>query len=84
MNGFSFFWLLITGVFTILCLGPELKIFNELTGLSLPYLLFYEIIPGWDFFRVPARLIIIVTLAMAILSSFAIAGIIKKYFSLSD
>ena len=38
---FSFFWLLITGVFTILCLGPELKIFNELTGLSLPYLQFY-------------------------------------------
>jgi len=78
---FSFFWLLITGVFAILCLGPELKIFNGLTGLSLPYLLFYEIVPGWDFFRVPARLIIIVTLAMAILSSFAIAGITKKYFS---
>ena len=78
---FSLFWLLITGIFAVLCLGPELKIFNELTGLSLPYLLFYEIIPGWDFFRVPSRLIVIVTLGMAILSSFAIAGITKKYFS---
>jgi len=78
---FSFFWLLITGIFAVLCLGPELKIFNELTGLSLPYLLFYEIIPGWDFFRVPSRFIVIVTLSMAILSSFAIVGITKKYFS---
>jgi len=77
---FSFFWLLITGIFAVLCLGPELKIFNELTGMSLPYLLFYETIPGWDFFRVPSRLIVIVTLSFGILSSFAIKGITKKYF----
>ena len=78
---FSFFWILIVGIFALLCLGPELKIFNQLTGLSLPYSLFFEIIPGWDFFRVPARLIILVTLGMAILSSFTVAGITKKYFS---
>lgn len=74
------FWILISSVFFILSLGPELKIFGTSTGISLPWKFFYEIIPGWDFFRVPARSIVLVSLGTAILSSFAVTGLIERYF----
>jgi len=72
------FWCIIGGFFLLFSLGPELKIFVELTGIPLPYQLLYQI-PGLDFFRVPARFIIIVTLATAIFSAFGINSISKKF-----
>ena len=72
------FWCIIAGVFVLLSLGPELKIFVELTGIPLPYQLLYQI-PGLDFFRAPARFIIIAVLATAIFSAFAINGIFTKF-----
>lgn len=74
------FWILIIGIFFILSLGPELKIFGKSEEISLPWKFFYETIPGWDFFRVPARSIIMVSLGTAILSSFTVNECLKKYF----
>lgn len=74
------FWIIILAVFTILILGPELKFLNELTGYELPGKILYDLVPGWDFNRVPARFVVILTLSLAILSSYAISGIMKKHF----
>ena len=74
------FWMILLVIFLVLSLGPELKIFDELTGYLMPGKILYDEIPGWDFNRAPARFIVIATLSLAILSSFTISEIIKKHF----
>lgn len=76
-NKHFWFWVLISGVFLILSLGPDLKFFNQPIGFTLPEKVLYETLPGWDNFRAPARFIVMTTLAMAILSSYAISGLMK-------
>jgi len=75
------FWLLICGIFVLMSLGPELKIFNELTGIVLPDKIFYDTIPEWDEIRAPARFIVMANLALAVLASYAVYGLIKNKFS---
>ena len=75
------FWLLICGIFVLMSLGPELKIFNESTGIILPDKLFYDTVPEWDETRVPARFIVMANLALAVLASYAVYGLIKNKFS---
>jgi len=72
------FWIIILLVFAILTLGPELRFLNELTGYVLPGKVLYDSIPGWDFNRVPARFVVMVTLSLAVLSAYAIDGIMKQ------
>jgi len=62
-------------------LGPELKIFNESTGIVLPDKIFYDNIPEWDEIRAPARFIVMANLALAVLASYAVYGLIKNKFS---
>ena len=75
------FWLLICGIFVLMSLGPELKIFNESTGIILPDKLFYDTVPEWDETRAPARFIVMANLALAVLASYAVYGLIKNKFS---
>ena len=75
------FWLLICGIFVLMSLGPELKIFDELTGIVLPDKIFYDTIPEWDEIRAPARFIVMANLALAVLASYAVYGLIKNKFS---
>jgi len=75
------FWLLVSGIFVIMSFGPELKIFNEPTGIVLPEKIFYDTIPEWDEIRAPARFIVMANLALAVLSSYAVYGLIKNKFS---
>ena len=75
------FWLLICGIFIVMSLGPELKIFNESTGIVLPDKIFYDNIPEWDEIRAPARFIVMANLALAVLASYAVYGLIKNKFS---
>ena len=77
----TWFWLLICGIFVLMSLGPELKIFNESTGIVLPDKVFYDNIPGWDQLRSPARFIVMANLALAVLASYAVYGLIKNKFS---
>ncbi len=76
----TLFWLIVIGIFVVLSLGPELKIFNELTGVFLPERILYDNIPGWDNFRSPARFIVMADLGMAILASFAVYSLINQKF----
>ena len=75
------FWLLICGIFILMSLGPELKIFNESTGIAMPDKLFYDTVPGWDQIRAPARFIVMANLALAVLVSYTVYGLIKSKFS---
>jgi len=75
------FWLLICGIFILISLGAELKIFQEQTGIILPEKIFYDAIPHWDEIRAPARFIVMANMALAILASYAVYGLIKNKFS---
>ena len=77
----TWFWLLICGIFVLMSLGPELKIFNESTGIELPDKILYDNIPEWDQLRSPARFIVMANLALAVLASYAVYGLIKNKFS---
>lgn len=75
---YVWFWGSIGGFFLLMSLGPELRFFNNLTGIMLPERIFYEMVPGWEAIRAPARFIIITNLALAILSSYAVFGFFKS------
>ena len=62
-------------------LGPELKIFHESTGIVLPDKVFYDVVPEWDEIRAPARFIVMANLALAVLTSYAVYGLLKNKFS---
>ena len=79
---FTWFWILIGTVFAVLSLGPELRIFNNLTGIWMPERLLFDFVPGWDELRSSGRFIIMTHLSLAMLSAFTINGIMKsKFFS---
>ena len=75
------FWVLICGIFLLMSFGPELKIFGQPTGIGMPDKLFYDTIPEWDEIRAPARFMVLVNLALAVLTSYAVYGLIKDRFS---
>ena len=77
----TWFWLLICGIFVVMSFGPELKIFNQSTGIGMPDKVFYDAIPLWDEIRAPARFIVMANLALAVLASYAVYGLIKNKFS---
>ena len=77
----SWFWVLVCVVFTIFSFGPDLKFYNEPTGIAMPEKLLYDGIPGWDDFRAPARFMVMTFLGMGMLASFAIDGLMKNYFN---
>ena len=59
-----------------------MKIFSTLTGIWLPERILFDYVPGWDEFRAPGRFIILTHLSLAVLSAFAVNGIMKsKFFS---
>ena len=77
----TWFWLLICGIFILMSFGPELQIFSESTGIVLPDKVLYDAIPEWDEIRVPARFIVMANMALAVLASYAVYGLIKNKFS---
>jgi len=79
---FSWFWVFVGIGSAILSLGPELKMIHNLTGIWMPERILYDYVPKWEEFRATGRFILITHLSMAILSAYAINGIMKsKYFS---
>ncbi|MDC0041160.1 hypothetical protein OAJ50_00375 [Candidatus Nitrosopelagicus sp.] len=79
---FTWFWIFVGTGFAILSLGPELRIFSNLTGIWMPERFLFDFVPGWDEMRSSGRFIIMTHLSLAILSAFTINGIMKsKMFS---
>ena len=56
-------------VVLVLSLGPFLVILGTNTGLPLPYLLFYYVVPGFHAMRVPARFALMAALATSVLAA---------------
>ena len=75
------FWLLICGIFVLMSFGPELKIFGQPTGIIMPDKLFYDTIPEWEELRATARFVVMSNLALAMLASYTVYGLLKNKFS---
>ena len=74
---FSFwFYVILLAVSAILCLGVTLHFFGNRTNIPLPFRVLYYIFPGFKAIRVPARFAIFVALALAVLSGFAVKGLV--------
>lgn len=76
------FWALIALLMWLLSLGPVLQVMGKRTftafgvDVPLPYLLLYKL-PLFSIMRTPARLTVMVMLALAILVAFAVAALLK-------
>lgn len=77
------FWLLAALAFALLALGPYLHVAGRLTfgpgqwQIPLPYLLLGRI-PGVNVSRVPARFVLLVLLAVAILAGFGLVALSER------
>jgi len=73
------FWLLTASFFWVLSLGPVLHLngysyFSKFERqVTLPYTLLYQFVPGFNVMRVPARFVVIASLALAVLVGYALA-----------
>lgn len=74
---FPLSWFVIFFTFLVFSFGPFLQIGNKAVGLTLPYKYLEQIIPGMDVSGVPVRMIVMVTLAAAVIVSMALANIVE-------
>ncbi len=72
------FYVTLAAVAAVLCLGSRLYFFGHSVDMPMPYDLLYYSFPGFKVIRVPARFIILVLLALAVLSAFAVRTILTK------
>jgi hypothetical protein len=61
----------------LMCLGTSLYFFGSKVDLPMPYELFYYGFPGFRAMRVPGRFIILISLSLAVLSGFAVKGMLS-------
>lgn len=66
------FWVALGALAVLLCLGTKLYFFGHSLNLPMPYDVFYYLFPGFKVLRVPARFIVLVLLALAVLSAYGI------------
>ena len=77
------FWLIAAAFFTLISLGPLLRINGETvftifdTTLPLPYMLLYYIVPFLDNCRTVGRFFVLATLAFSVLAGYGIASLLK-------
>jgi len=71
------FWITTIAIFSLLSLGPYLKIAERIMYIPLPYLWLYNLSSYWGHFRVPARFSLIVMLGLAVLVGIAIDTFLK-------
>lgn len=61
----------------LMCLGTSLYFFGHRLAIPMPYHLFYYAFPGFKVMRVPARFTILISLSLAVLSGFAVKGLLS-------
>jgi hypothetical protein len=70
----ALFYGLLLGIAVVMALGPELlPTFSSGPVLPLPYMLFYQFVPGIATMRVTTRVAMLITMGLAVLAGFAIA-----------
>jgi hypothetical protein len=70
------FYVALAAVGALMCLGTRLYFFGHSANIPMPYDIFYYLFPGSRVMRVPARFIILVLLALAVLSAFAVNALL--------
>jgi hypothetical protein len=61
-----------------LSLGPSLRVFGHSLGVPGPYALLLRSVPGLDGLRVPARLAVVMQMALAVLAAFGAMWLIDR------
>ncbi len=72
------YYVSLAAVGVLLCLGTKLYFFGRSIDMPMPYHLLYYLFPGFKVIRVPARFIVLVVLALAVLSAFAVKALVMK------
>lgn len=73
----AYFYTVLAGVSTVLCLGTALYVFGRKFNLPMPYKLLYYLVPGFKAMRVPPRFAILIALSLAVLSGFGVKALIE-------
>jgi hypothetical protein len=74
IHKYANFWLVLLVIFGIFSLGPRPMIFGKTADMiPMPYVLMVKIIPGMELSGMPIRMMVMVTLAAAVLSSMVLA-----------
>jgi hypothetical protein len=71
----ALWWLAVALGFTLLGLGPQLQIDGQIFELSLPYQLLADIIPAFSITGIPGRLVVMTSLALAMLAAYGLANL---------
>jgi hypothetical protein len=71
-------YLFIAVVCWVLTLGPAPTLYGESIWYLAPYRWLYEYVPGFTAFRVPARLFVITTMALAVLAALGTQRIARR------
>jgi hypothetical protein len=65
-------------VTAILSLGRQLKLFDRVYNIPLPYMLLYDHLPGFQSFRDPARFFYIGYLCLALLAAWGLNALLER------
>ena len=71
------FWAIVGAVFWVFALGPQLKLFGQVTTIRLPYLALFQL-QIVQISRFPARFYLITLLCMAILAALGVAALLRR------
>src|SRR5207247_8043125 len=75
----ALFWLLASGLYYVMSLGPFVKIGGYVSEVPMPYSLLSNL-PVFDIGRDPGRYTIVATLGVGILASFVLRGLFGQAF----
>jgi hypothetical protein len=71
-------WLLVGLVFTLLALGPQLQVAGRVLDVRLAYAYLHEYIPGFSVSGIPGRLVVMMTLAMAVMAGCGVSYLLGR------
>lgn len=72
------FYIVLLALSAVMCLGVALFVFERYFGVPMPYRLLYHLFPGFKAVRTPARMIVLVTLSLAVLGGFGVKWLREK------
>lgn len=75
----AIFWLAVAAIFGLFSMGPRLMLFGKTyEGIPMPYVIMEKLIPGMKLSGMPIRMMVMVSLAVAILASMVLAKLSLK------
>jgi hypothetical protein len=69
-------WLLFAAIFTVLCLGPDLRLAGVDTHVPLPYKAM-RVVPGLDVMRTPGRFMLLASVGFAVAAGYGLDALLR-------